>query len=208
MEGPGWGRRMTRSYADSSLGRFLEEVAARQPAPGGGSVAAVVVSLAAALTEMTARFSEDLLADGGELADSAGRLRGRAAELADLDALVYARVIASRASSSDGDPALRRDAMRAALHDASEVPLEIASVGAEIAKLAARLVAGGKSNLQGDAVTALLLAEAAVRSAARLVSINVEAADGDPDLVRRAERSVDVAREAASGLSSNQREPR
>ncbi|MGI8701170.1 MAG: cyclodeaminase/cyclohydrolase family protein [Nocardioidaceae bacterium] len=196
------------SYLDQDLGGFLASVARREPAPGGGSVAAVTVSLAAALVEMAARYSGDLLADGSHLVDSASGLRARAAELADLDARVYQAVIAAYARTGDQDPAVRRDAIRTALHNASEVPLEIARIGAETAKLAARLVADGKSSLQGDAVTALLLTEAAVRSAARLVSINVEAAGGDPDLVRRAQRSVDVAWNATSGLNSNQREPR
>ncbi len=194
---------MTRSYADHNLGEFLDQVAERQPAPGGGSVAAVAVSLAAALVEMAARYSEDLLSDGSEIVDSARRLRGRAAELADLDARVYQAVIAAYARTGDQDPALRRDAIRTALHKASEVPLEIARIGAETTRLAARLAADGKPSLQGDAATALLLAEAGVQSAAHLVSVNAESAGGDADLVRRAGRSVEVARDAASSLQSS-----
>lgn len=191
------------SYLEQGLGGFLDSVARREPAPGGGSVAAVAVSLAAALVEMAARYSEDLLADGSHLVDSAKDLRARAAELADLDARVYQAVIAAYARTGDQDPALRRDAIRTALHKASEVPLEIARIGAETARLAAKLAADGKPSLQGDAATALLLAEAAVRSAAHLVSVNAESAGGDADLVRRAGRSVEVARDAASSLQSS-----
>lgn len=192
------------SYLEQELGGFLDSVARREPAPGGGSVAAVTVSLAAALVEMAARYSEDLLSDGSYLVDSAKHLRVRAAELADLDALLYQEVIASRASTDERDPALRRDTIRTALHRASEVPLEIAQVGVETAVLGAQLVVEGRDSLRGDAMTAVLLAEAGVRSAAQLVGINVLAGGCDAQLVRRAEGCVDRAADAAKAAFSEQ----
>ncbi|MGH3666526.1 MAG: cyclodeaminase/cyclohydrolase family protein, partial [Egibacteraceae bacterium] len=48
------------TYFDEPLGRFLKDVAARQPAPGGGAVAGVTVAAAAGLVAMTARFSAAL----------------------------------------------------------------------------------------------------------------------------------------------------
>ena len=53
-------------YADLPLGRFLDMVASREPAPGGGASAAV--ALAAALTSMAARFSTDHLTDAETIA--------------------------------------------------------------------------------------------------------------------------------------------
>lgn len=192
----GWPRRPTPSYLDQDLGGFLDSVARAEPAPGGGSVAAVTASLAAALVEMAARYSRDLLDDGDRIIEEAERLRRRAAELSDIDALAYARVIAASSSSADEDRARRREETRLALHEASEVPLEIAHIGAETAKLAARLVNEGKRSLRGDAAAALFLAEAATRAAAHLVSVNVETGGGDRQLVRGAEASVDLACEA------------
>src|ERR671920_1166161 len=47
----------TVSNGDLGLSAYLDEVAAGTPAPGGGSVAAVVAALAAALGEMVANFT-------------------------------------------------------------------------------------------------------------------------------------------------------
>lgn len=188
---------MSPSYLDLPLRRFLDRVAAREPAPGGGSVAAVVVSLAASLVEMAARCSLDQFAAAERAVGDAARLRARAAELADIDARVYARVLAAYADTGDGDSAVRHSRIRAELHAASEVPLEIAEVGMKTAKLAALFTTDGNPNLRGDAVTALRLAGAAVASAAHLVAVNVAAGDGEAELVRRAERCVALARAAA-----------
>jgi formiminotetrahydrofolate cyclodeaminase len=50
-------------YLNLSLGEFLDRVASGGPAPGGGSVAAVAVALAAGLSGMAARLSADQVAD-------------------------------------------------------------------------------------------------------------------------------------------------
>jgi len=42
---------------DRPVGEFLELLAARVPAPGGGAAAAVTGAMAAALAAMAARFS-------------------------------------------------------------------------------------------------------------------------------------------------------
>lgn len=190
---------MTARYVDHSLGEFLDLVAKRQPAPGGGAVAAVTVAVAASLVAMAARYSADLL-DGGEaLIDDAERLRAGAANLADDDAEAYGAVIAAWAASR-GDERSRRQQVDAALTRAAGVALEVAELGAETARLAGRLAVEGKRDVRGDAATALLLAEAATRAAARLVALNVETGGGDGHLVGRAGDSVATAREAASCL--------
>jgi len=190
---------MTARYVDHSLGEFLDLVAKRQPAPGGGAVAAVTVSVAASLVAMAARYSADLLDGGGALIDDAERLRAGAANLADDDAEAYGAVIAAWAASRR-DGRSRRQQVDAALTRAAGVALEVAELGAETARLAGRLAVEGKRDVRGDAATALLLAEAATRAAARLVALNVETGGGDGHLVGRAGDSVATAREAASCL--------
>lgn len=165
---------------------FLDLVAARQPAPGGGAVAAVSVSLAASLVAMVARYSVDELDGGERVVDDAEQLRARAAALADDDAAAYGAVISAYAARREQDGDARRATVTAALTRAAEVPLEIAAVGAEIATLASRLCVEGKRDVRADATTALLLADAATRAAAHLVAVNVEAGGGTADLVSRA----------------------
>lgn len=191
---------MSTRYVDVRLGEFGDQVARRQPAPGGGAVSAVTVSFAAGLVAMAARYSADLV-DGTEaLVEDAERWRAEAANLADADADAYGAVIAAYARARDGDGRLGHEQVRAALTRAAEVPLEIAEAGAATARLAGRLVTDGKPDVRGDAATALLLAEAATRSAALLVAVNVEAGGGDGRLVRRAGDCAATARAAAARI--------
>ena len=69
-------------YLDLPLERFLEQVAAPKPAPGGDASAAVTVALAAALSSMSARLSADHLGEATALAKRAERLRGEVLSLA------------------------------------------------------------------------------------------------------------------------------
>ena len=173
-------------YTGLPLGRFVDMVASREPAPGGGASAAVAVALAAALTAMAARFSADHLADAETIADRAEELRNRVMPLAQADAAAYGRVLdAYRTSRGDEKRRLR---IREALSEAADVPLSIAEVGVEVAGNAARLVEEGNPNLRGDAVTAAALAKAGVRAAATLVEINVSAGGADDDRLSRVDQ--------------------
>ena len=78
----------------------------------------------------------------------------------------------------------RRRRLAAALSGAADVPMRVAEIGVQVAVLAARLARHGNPNLQGDAVTAALLAEAGARSACALVRINLSDAESDERLAR------------------------
>ena len=174
-------------YAELPLGRFLDMVASREPAPGGGASAAVAVALAAALTGMAARFSTDRLADAESIADNAEELRSRVMPLAQADAAAYGRVLDAYRTPHD-DEEERRRRIREALLEAADVPLSIAEVGVEVVGNAARLAEEGNPNLRGDAVTATVLAGAGVRAAATLVEINVSAGGADDDRLSRVDQ--------------------
>ena len=53
------------------------------------------------------------------------------------------------------------------------MPLEISEIGAELARLATEVASTGNPNLLGDALSAVLLAEAATAAATTLVEINL-----------------------------------
>lgn len=183
------------SYLDVPLRDFLDAVASREPAPGGGCAAAVSVAMAAGLVAMAARLSPDL-PESGRLVAEAEHLRRRSAELADADAEAYGKVLVTVSATRDSDPAERKGRRRAAFESATLVPLELAELGADTARLAAVLFAGGNPNLRGDAATAAYVAEGGVRSAAALVHINVASGGCDPALLTRAARCVAAAEEA------------
>src|ERR671921_982381 len=176
-------------YLDLPLGEFLERVASEEPAPGGGSVSAVAVALAAGLAGMAARLSTGQMDEAPELAGRADASRRRVAPLAKADAESYGRVL--DALRSQGDPETREERIREALSGAAEVPLAVAEIGSEVAGIAARLVEEGNPNLEGDAIAALLLAEAGVRAATVLVEINLSSANVHDDRLGRTNELAD-----------------
>ena len=171
------------------MGRFLNLTASSEPAPGGGAAATVTVSLAAALCGMAARLSKEQLPQADSLIERADRIREETSRLAQADAEAYGRVIAAQRTGTG---------VKEALSDAADVPLSVAEAGAEVSGMAARLAEDGNPNLKGDALTAVVLAEAGVRAAVSLVEINLRAAeirDGRLDRARR------LAESAAKGRS-------
>lgn len=168
---------MSDSILDRTIGEFLDDVAARTPAPGGGAVTAVAVSFAAALVTMAARFADPPAAEA--VAERGERLRAEVAPLADADADAYGAVLeAYRLPPEHPD---RRSRITAALQRATEVPLRIAEAGAQIVTMADEIATTGNRGLTGDARTAAELAASAARAAATLAEINIEAGQlGEP----------------------------
>jgi formiminotetrahydrofolate cyclodeaminase len=162
------------ALVDQTFSEVVDLLAAREPAPGGGSAAALTGALAAALAEMAAAFAEL-----PEHRDRATRLRARMLELAEADTRSYGPVlIALRLQRSDPE---REARLQAALAAAAEVPLAIAAAAAEVGELAAT-VAPGNPHLLGDATAAAILAEGATHAAARLVQLNLAGSPADPQL--------------------------
>ena len=192
----------TSEYLDLPLGAFLDLVARGNPAPGGGSVAAVAVALAAGLSGMAARLSAGQLADAEWLADRADVAMWRVAPLARIDAESYGRVLDAY---REPDSETRRERVSDALSGATDVPLAVAEVGNEVAGIAARLVEEGNPNLEGDAIAAVLLAEAGVRAAAVLAEINLSSANVEDDRLGRANELVDKTASTARRITGDHR---
>ncbi len=185
---------------DQTLGTYLERLASEQPAPGGGSAAAVTGSLAAGLVAMAARFSAAQLPDATERATGADRQRSELVAMAERDAEAYGAVLEAFRLPSEPDPQQRRRQINHALELAALVPLEIAEIAARVAGEAAELAERGNPNLRGDALAGVTLAWAAARAAAELVRINVELGALEPDLPERAHAAV---AQAAKALGSS-----
>ena len=189
-------------YLGLPLGSFMELVASREPAPGGGASAAVTVALAAALSSMSARFSTGHLVEAPALTERAEQLRSEVMPLARADAAAYGHVLESYRGQREGDKEGQRRKIREALSEAASVPLAVAEIGAELVGIAVRLVREGNPNLRGDAVVAALLAEAGVRAAAKLVEINVAAGGTDNGRLARASELVADAAAAQQAAKS------
>ena len=194
--------------ADEGLVAYLDEVAAGTPAPGGGSVAAVVAALAAALGEMVANLTlgrakyaeaEGLLRPAR---DRLTALRAALVESASADEAAYQAYqdAASLPRTSDGEKTERVAAMQRALITATDVPLGVARSVYEVAVILQSMARDGNPHVRSDAALGALLAEAALRGAL----LNVRGNAGmikDRELAQtymtEADRLEEAGREAA-----------
>jgi formiminotetrahydrofolate cyclodeaminase len=175
---------------------YLDAIAAETPAPGGGSVAAVVTEMAAALAAMAARFSREHWDGAIGAVAQAEALRKRASPLAEEDADAYEAVLAAQRMPKEIEPEVRNALIGETLSRAADVPLRIAEVAADVAALGAEIAEQGNPNLRGDAAAAVLLCESAARVAANLVQINLSTTEDD-DRIGRARELVATAATAA-----------
>jgi formiminotetrahydrofolate cyclodeaminase len=164
---------------------LLDALASDQPAPGGGSAAALVGAMAAALCAKVALLSED----GGSAAQAAALCRKLTA-LAEEDARLFKTALAEL-ELRDDDFKLGR-----ALEQAADAPLRIAEACADVAALASALARGGAPAQQADARSAAALGAGAARAAAVLVEVNL-GATGTDERVQLAQRLSEQADAAA-----------
>jgi formiminotetrahydrofolate cyclodeaminase len=137
-----------------TIEEFLEGLAARQPTPGGGSVAALSGALSAGLVSMAAEFS------GNEsLSKEARTLMNTLTQLIDRDAKAFAA----------------RN-----LREATLVPLQTAKHSYEILKLAGALLETCSPKVITDIGVAAKMAESAVKGAMLNVEVNLVSI-GDQD---------------------------
>ena len=134
--------------------------------------------------------------------DAEGRAQVLRTELlarGDEDVRSYEPVLAAMRLGAQ-DPA-RQGRLDEALSGACEAPVAVARAAAEIAELAAAVAARSTHALEGEAVAAVLLADAASGTAIRLVEINLYGRASDPRLAEAAQLRdrVVAARERALG---------
>jgi len=147
---------------NKSLEEFLEELATGKPTPGGGSVAALAGSLAAALVEMVCCLTDTNRMRG--LAEEAKNLRYRLLKLVQEDSEAFRRFVKSPKNEKEE-----------ALKNAALVPLETAELSYRVLEIADEAARNGKRSAITDAGVASLLADAAVHGAELNVKINLNA---------------------------------
>ena len=181
------------------LDDLLARVASTNPAPGAGPSAAYTGAIAAALVEMVSAIELRKDADAAATAerrDRAAAARTRFLELGDGDVAAYGEVLeVLRRRDEPGHAGRLRDA----LSRAAEPPLQIARLAADLADLAADAAERARGGVRGEAMTAAVLAEAAVRAAVPLVELNLAGMRDDPrtgevaELGTRARAALDRA---------------
>ena len=160
---------------------FLDELASDAPAPGGGSVAAISGALGAALISMVCNLTlgkkgyDEVQGDIQDLVAQSEALRAELTNLVEKDVKAYTgySVAAKMPRGTDEEKAERATAMQAALKTATDVPLSIAEAAVKVMDLCMPAAEKGNKWAVSDAGVAVLMAEAALRSAALNVLINL-----------------------------------
>ncbi len=160
---------------------YAKRLAAGEPVPGGGSGAALVGALAAALGEMAGNFTigrEKFAAVEQEVQSILSvleRQRRRLLELTDADAEAYERVGAAYKlpKSTENEQAARRAAIQEALTAAADVPLAVMEACVNILAQLEQLRQVANPNLLSDVGVSAELSFAALRCAWLNVEVNL-----------------------------------
>lgn len=150
---------------------YLERLASSDAVPGGGSAAAVVAAISAALVAMVGRIGANP-PDG--LVEEADRLRAELDTARKSDEEAYAAVVAAQAlpKSNESERAARREAVEGALKRAAESPLDAAALAVRVLELVERLLQNHMGALVSDVGCAAEFAHAAVIACGYNVRVN------------------------------------
>lgn len=159
---------------------FADETLRESPAPGGGSVAAYMGALGAALGTMVANLSahkpgwDDRWEEFSRWADKGVELETELLHLVDEDTEAFNRIMAafSMPKSTDEDKRLRSEAIQSATLFAAQVPLETMKTSFQAFEICRAMAETGNPASVSDAGVGALAARAAVLGAGLNVKIN------------------------------------
>lgn len=159
---------------------FADETLRESPAPGGGSVAAYMGALGAALGTMVANLSahkpgwDDRWEEFSRWADKGVELETELLHLVDEDTEAFNRIMAAfgMPKSTDEDKRLRSEAIQKATLFAAQVPLETMKASFKAFEICKAMAETGNPNSVSDVGVGALAARAAVLGAGLNVKIN------------------------------------
>ena len=162
-------------YINSSLKEYLNDLAARKPAPGGGSAAALDAALGCALMSMVANYtiSNKKYEQFKERAEASLKrsedFRKRLEELIDQDVHVYSKLSEGFKRYDKDSPELDR-----LYRTSCNVPFEICKIVRDAFSVCKGLVEYGNKNLITDTAISALMLESAFFGAKFNVYINLK----------------------------------
>jgi formiminotetrahydrofolate cyclodeaminase len=167
---------------ETAIEQFLDALASSGATPGGGSAAAIIGAMGAALVSMVCNLTigkkkyADVEAEMKTVLAKAEALRHKLTGMIEDDVKAFDAVMGAYGlpKETDADKAARDKAIQAALKQATEVPMRCCHAAREVIDLAALASEKGNLNVISDAGVAVLAAYAALRSAALNVFTNVK----------------------------------
>jgi glutamate formiminotransferase/formiminotetrahydrofolate cyclodeaminase len=170
-----------RSLAKMNLREFCNETLSDSPAPGGGSVAALMGALGASLGGMVANLSagkrgwDDKLEYFSNWAVKAQQLKDELLALVDEDTAAFNKVMDAFAlpKESAEEKAARAAAIARATKYAAEIPLKVMETASKSYELLAEMAERGNPASVSDVGVGALATRACIEGAALNVRINL-----------------------------------
>jgi glutamate formiminotransferase / formiminotetrahydrofolate cyclodeaminase len=163
-----------------SLREFADETASESPAPGGGSIAAYVGALGAALGGMVANLSahkkgwDSRWAEFSDWAAQGQRRKDELLRLVDADTRAFNALMSAFGlpKGNEEEKKIRHQTIQAATKTAIEVPFYVMETAYASLELIRAMASGGNPNSVSDAGVGALCVRAAVHGAFLNVRIN------------------------------------
>ena len=168
--------------SSETINGYLASLAAREPTPGGGAVAAVHAAQGAALVAMVGRYTTGPKYDQHaelvhRIISAADGLVAEALRLADADQHAFQGVIDSYKlpTGTDDLKAARKESIQGALILAAQTPAQLIKLAGAVVDLATELFEVANANVISDIAAAADAARAAATTARVNIDINVVA---------------------------------
>lgn len=170
---------------DMTCEGFANETASESPAPGGGSIAAYMGSLGAALGTMVANLSSHKPGWDAkwryfsDVAEKGQCLKDELIHLVDEDTNAFNKIMNAFGlpKGTDEEKAARKQAIQEATKYATEVPFRTVQRSFEVFEICELMIKKGNPNSVTDGAVGVLCAEAAVTGAYLNVKINASSLD-------------------------------
>nr|WP_179952418.1 methenyltetrahydrofolate cyclohydrolase [Methylocaldum marinum] len=166
---------------DKTIHHFLDDLASKSATPGGGSAAAIMGAMGAALVSMVCNLTigkknyESVEPEMKEILAKSESLRAQLMDMVRSDVEVFNKVMAAYGlpKETDEQKSARSQQIQSALQEATDVPIECAKACAEVIRLSRIVAEKGNRNVVSDAGVAVVAGHAALKSAALNVYVNV-----------------------------------
>lgn len=170
----------SKKLVDLTVKGFANETASESPAPGGGSIAAYVGSLGAALATMVANLSshkrgwDSRWEEFSMVAEKGQALKNELLFLVDEDTNAFNRIMDAFGlpKKSDHDKQIRKEAIQSASKYAIEIPLRVMRASLAVMDIVEEMAIKGNPNSVSDAGVGALCVRTAVMGANLNVRIN------------------------------------
>lgn len=162
-------------YIDGPIKTYLDDLAAKKPAPGGGSAAALSAAVGVSLISMVANYTagnpkyKDVEGKAGDILIKTKKYISELKRLVDEDVEAYGRLSKKLKELPKNSPKLDE-----AYKEAATPPFETCRIAGECLKICKDIASWGNKNLVTDTAIAAILLEGAFFSAKFNVYINLK----------------------------------